>query len=145
MLIEREELICQSYQEAEKKSSWIWNGATQSGEQFLLINDGNEDKILGFCTKRFLKILCNVNCVFMDGTFFSSPKLFIQVYTLHGVYKINEKEQIIPLIYLLLPSKSKDIYIRMFQLIKRAAIDEHLIFNPTNFQIDFEAATIEAI
>ena len=70
-------------------------------------------------------------------TFFSSPKLFIQVYTLHGVYKINEKEQMIPLVYLLLPSKSKDIYIRMFQLIQRATIDEHLVFNPTNFQIDF--------
>jgi len=118
-------------------------------EDFLLVNDGMENKILVFGTKNFLKFLCNSKCVFMDGTFFSAPKLFFQLYTLHGIYKVrvgeNENEVMVPFIYALLPSKSKETYIRLFLLIKNAAISQHLVFNPPNFQIDFEMSAIQAI
>jgi len=47
-------------------------------------SEGNYDKIIIFGTEGFLKRLCSSEIVFMDGTFKSAPKLFMQIYTLHS-------------------------------------------------------------
>jgi len=46
-------------------------------------SEGNDEKIIIFGTDGFLKRLCSSEIVFMDGSFKSAPKLFMQIYTLH--------------------------------------------------------------
>lgn len=46
-------------------------------------SEGNDEKIIIFGTDGFLKRLCSSEIVFMDGTFKSAPKLFMQICTLH--------------------------------------------------------------
>jgi len=50
---------------------------------FFLGSDGDDDKIVIFGTEGFLRILCTAEVIFMDGTFKSALKLFLQIYTLH--------------------------------------------------------------
>jgi len=50
---------------------------------FFLGSDGDDDKIVIFGTEGFLRRLCTAEVIFMDGTFKSAPKLFLQIYTLH--------------------------------------------------------------
>ena len=81
---------------------------------FLQINDGTEDRILGFFSDDCLKILCNSKTVMMDGTFRVVPKLFGQLYSLHAEFL----GEIMPVCYFLLPSKETETYVRMFRLLK---------------------------
>ncbi|KAE9524466.1 hypothetical protein AGLY_015187 [Aphis glycines] len=115
--------------------------STNDGRDFLLGSEGNDDKIIIFGTEGFLKRLCSSEIVFMDGTFKSALKLFMQIYTLHcfvmGV--------MVPMVYALLPNKSTNTYTRMFNIIKEAALRNDLAFKPKTFQIDFEIGMIVAI
>ena len=54
---------------------------TESSENFLHFNDGEANKIICFGSKKFFEIICNSECIFMDGTFYSAPKQFLQLYT----------------------------------------------------------------
>ena len=114
---------------------------TISDEEFLLINDGSEKRILGFCTQESLEIVCESPSVFMDGTFRVVPELFRQLYTVHCFYK----GQMMPSVYFLLPDGTSDTYCRMFTSLKNAAESRGLIFRPVHFQLDFEVAAIKAI
>lgn len=64
---------------------------TDSGESFLIFDSGtivkedkSEERLLIFGTKANLKFLVECNEFFMDGTFMIAPKLFNQLYTIHG-------------------------------------------------------------
>ena len=73
-----------------KRADLVLNGnwiKTNDKKDFLLIDDGQEDKILVFGTLEFLQKLCNCKTIFMDGTFYISPEIFSQMYTLHGFYR----------------------------------------------------------
>lgn len=123
----------------------VWT-KTRSGEDFLLINDATPakhfaDRILGFCTGSSLKILAGTRTVFMDGTFDVVPRIFGQLYTLHGFYK----GQMLPLAYFLLPDKEAQTYTRMFNLLREKAEDIGLAFEPQAFQVDYEASILKAI
>jgi len=83
---------------------------TIKGEDFLLVNN-NKTNILGFSTVRNVQALCSLNTIFIDGTYKSCPKLFYQLFTIHGVLNNNY----IPLVYFLLPSKSANCYTYAFQ------------------------------
>ncbi|RNA44990.1 hypothetical protein BpHYR1_007574 [Brachionus plicatilis] len=52
--------------------------------------------------------------LFADGTFDITPRLFLQVYTIHAI--INEK--CLPLIYCLMPGKIKALYSRVLDVTK---------------------------
>ncbi|KAL4154075.1 hypothetical protein QTP88_001908 [Uroleucon formosanum] len=114
---------------------------TNDGRDYLLGSDGDDDKIVIFGTESFLRRLCTVEVIFMDGTFKSAPKLFLQIYTLN--YCVQGI--MVPMAYALLPNKTSATYNRIFNLIKEAAIRIDLIFNPKCFQIDFEIGMIMAI
>ena len=58
---------------------------TTTGDQFLLADDGDNNKILVFGTADNLRHLSNANTIFGDGTFYASPVLFKQLYTLHAL------------------------------------------------------------
>ena len=91
---------------------------TTADDRFLLINDGTYDIILVFTTDNNLQLLANNdnNTIYADGTFDTCPPLFTQLYTLHALVD----GEIFPLVFVLLPGKSEDIYIRLFNLLKTA-------------------------
>ena len=51
---------------------------------------------------------------YADGTFKAAPPLFTQIYTIHAV-KYNST---IPTVFALMPNKSQDTYVRLFNAIK---------------------------
>lgn len=64
---------------------------TTTGEPFLLYDSRNDvhqndtaERIIMFSTKAALDFLAMCDISFMDGTFFSGPALFEQMYTIHG-------------------------------------------------------------
>ena len=89
---------------------------TLSGLDFLVRDStmGNE-RILIFTTS------ANVNCLaqsyfwIMDGTFKTVPNIFRQLYTIHGYVGGSENSRIMPLVYVLMSSKSEECYQRLFQ------------------------------
>ncbi|XP_018495401.1 uncharacterized protein LOC108864373 [Galendromus occidentalis] len=125
-------------QEIHLENQWT---RTLTGATFLLFDDGDEDRILGFSTNDLMISLCNASTIFKDGTFRVVPKLFTQLYTLHGYYR----GQMIPFACFLLPEKTEETYVRMFNLIRNHAISLGRTFNPRAFQLDFEVATLKAL
>lgn len=73
---------------------------TTADDRYLLINDGTYDRILVFATDNNLQLLANNdnNTIYADGTFYTCPSLFAQLYTLHAL-----DGEIFPLVFALLP------------------------------------------
>ncbi|XP_064479745.1 uncharacterized protein LOC135393150 [Ornithodoros turicata] len=114
---------------------------TLDDANFLLVDDGTEDKILIFSTQANLQKLCRTNTIFIDGTFKVTPRLFAQLYTVHAEYL----GAIFPFVYALLPDKSRLSYRRLFWHIKHAAGVYGYEFNPERVVCDYEAAAIRAV
>lgn len=51
--------------------------------EFVLFDDGNEERIIGLCSSKGRQIASEGKTCFMDGTFKSSSKQFYKVYTVH--------------------------------------------------------------
>ena len=114
---------------------------TLSGERFLLCDDRDADKIVMFATQENLKLLSEANSIYMDGTFEVCPSMFYQLYTINAF--IHGKQ--FPLLYALLPAKSREVYNRMFMLLKESMQNFGIqIINPQNVIFDFELALIQA-
>ena len=106
-----------------------------------MIDDGDVDKILVFCTTKFFRLMCSSDTLIMDGTFSSVPKLFCQLYSIHTL--INKT--MITLLYALLPDKSSRTYARLFRLLQDKATDLELVLSPQRFLIDFEYSVITVL
>ena len=76
---------------------------TKTGENFLIYDSKDKDRLLIFATERNLQLLNSSQQWFMDGTFNSVPSLFHQLLTIHG--EINGQHY--PLIYALMPNKTQ--------------------------------------
>lgn len=87
---------------------------TKSGEQFLLSSLDNNNIII-FATKRNLEIMETCETLYCDGTFDQAPKLFKQLYTIHG--KVKNKG-VFPLVYALLYNQSRETYRLLLEEIK---------------------------
>lgn len=74
---------------------------------------------------------------FCDGTFKVSPRLFCQLYTIH----VDLNNQTIPVLYALLPYKTKEIYYNLFTIVK-SFIPEA---NPNRIVVDFEQIVIKSL
>ena len=85
-----------------------------SGERFLLRNEGSSDRILIFSTDAMLHLLCNLEAIYADGTFQVCPSMFMQLFTINGFIHGQQ----FPLVYALLPSKTRADYNRMFTYLK---------------------------
>jgi hypothetical protein len=110
-------------------------------EQFLFADDGNADKILMFTTARNLTNLVSADIIYGDGTFYTSPTQFTQLYTLHAMVD----DVMYPLVFGLLPGKSKEIYDCYFNLLKITCQQHQLQLTPQTFFIDFETATCNSV
>lgn len=98
-------------------------------ENFLVCDDGDEEKILIFSSKIARQIISGTRhpsgAYFGDGTFKSVPPPIYQLYTVHLDLGFNyATTNIAPVIYGLLPNKSQETYKRFFSMIK-----EKLNFN----------------
>jgi hypothetical protein len=91
------------------------------------------NRIIIFSTTSNMEILSSSNCWIGDGTFKMAPSNFVQVYVLFGRV-VNEY---IPLVYVLLENKTKNIYNIMFKKLKELIKKDNL----KTLILDFEEAT----
>lgn len=111
------------------------NTKTQKNEQFCFCDDNRE--IFVFTTTENLKLLCDSEEVFGDGTFDFAPKFFTQLYTLH----VFKNGYTLPLVFSFLPKKDEVTYNKMWTLIKDLCVNltNHQLNIPV-FVVDFEQA-----
>ena len=103
----------------------------------VLHDSGKEDekRILALGDEELLKEL-NAELVLADGTFDKSPELFFQLYSFH----VEVGNSYPPVVYFLLPDKTKETYERMIAVILQLCPQ----FSPLRLLIDFESAVIKA-
>lgn len=108
---------------------------------FLVVEDGDQDKILVFSTNTARRIMKKGEYYFADGTFKSTPKPYYQLYVLHLDLKSDENStNIVPVVYALLPNKTEQTYTRLFILIK-----QRFNIEIKAFKSDYEIAQINAV
>uniref|UniRef100_A0A1E1WV05 FLYWCH-type domain-containing protein n=1 Tax=Pectinophora gossypiella TaxID=13191 RepID=A0A1E1WV05_PECGO len=109
-------------------------------ENFLVAEDGTEEKILIFMTKLSKKVMRKARLWFGDGTFKSVPRPFYQLFTLHmDLNSDKNTTNIVPILYALLPNKNQRTYIRLFEIIKKLGFKIH------HFKCDYEIAIMNAV
>lgn len=112
---------------------------TIDGDAFVLHDSGaddGDDRMILFSTHEFMSKLELCDHWFADGTFKTVPRLFAQLYTIHAVVD----EQVIPMVFALLPSKTQTTYERMLD----ATIELYPDLSPETVMMDFEIAAINA-
>lgn len=114
---------------------------TTDGRRFLLIDDGQADRIVVYATDEQIQRLCHLRTWWMDGTFTSNPEIFAQLYTVN--LKIDG--EFAPQCWCLLPDKTAATYTRLFHLLKQAATAANQQLQPTCIHIDFEQAVMQAV
>ncbi|KAF0762090.1 FLYWCH-type domain-containing protein [Aphis craccivora] len=60
------------------------NTNTKQGEPFLLINDEEKHIIIVTCESN-MRFLCEIDDLYMDGTFKYAASFFMQMFTIHGI------------------------------------------------------------
>lgn len=114
----------------------------EDGSSFLLEDNNFGERLIILCGRNGKESLKCHTDFFMDGTFKSCSKQFKQIYTIHADYGSSEEvTNIHPVLFALLPNKTKDTYVRLFLCIIQVIPE----WNPINVTIDFEAATMSAL
>ncbi|XP_065927384.1 uncharacterized protein [Magallana gigas] len=99
------------------------------------------NRILSFATTDNLQDLAASETFFCDGTFYTCPSLFYQIFTIH----IMTDDQMTPVVYALLPGKNQATYTRLFTLLSDKMNGLGLQFSPTSVLADFETAVHNSI
>jgi MULE transposase domain len=108
-------------------------------EQFLMYDSGNDllpGRMLIFATRTGLQLLSRSSEWFSDGTFSTAPVFFEQLYTIHVV----QYNAVLPVVYALLPNKSRATYVKMLQQLKNLQPG----LQPQFLMTDFEQAALQA-
>ena len=113
---------------------------TTSEEQFLQADDGDIDKILLFSTTENLLHLCDAETIYCDGTFYTAPPMFNQIFTIHAFVG----DVMFALVFSLLPKRDTATYNIFFTLLKDIASRHNLNFSPRRVSLDFECASRNA-
>src|SRR5206468_4238625 len=111
-------------------------GDTNYQERFLLYSgQGGQLQIFGADTE--LQLLHATDFIICDGTFEMSPQSSYQLYTLHGF----SHSEGMPLVWGLLPNKTKATYNEFFGTVKNALINKYGELRRNQAIVtDFEAA-----
>lgn len=111
---------------------------TKKGDDFILYDSGkgHEERMVILGTLTNLSILKRCKLWMVDGTFKSTPVLFYQLYTIHGLLD----SATFPLIYALLPNKTYATYKKMLTEIKTLRSE----LAPATVLMDFEQAVMRA-
>jgi hypothetical protein len=75
--------------------------------------------------------MCDVDDIFIDGTFKYCPKHFHQLYSIHGCKNVNY----VPLLFALLPSKEKAVYRTFWNVVFKLCDDQNLKFEPKTINL----------
>lgn len=110
---------------------------TKLAENFMLVND-DVNNIVMFSTEKNLQFLVTCEFLLMDGTFYSAPSLFTQIFIIFGKKKCVH----VPLVFILLTSKEEAAY--------EHALRKLTVFLPQNYTprtvyVDFEEAIHSAV
>ena len=118
---------------------------TLSGEENFLLRDSTvgNNRILIFSTAAEIRYLAQAMYWIMDGTFKTVPTLFQQLYTIHAPVG-GENSRILPLVYVLMTSKSQECYTRLFEDLRDLAEERELELEPLYIITDFELGVINA-
>ncbi len=87
-----------------------------------------------------MEIICAVEAVYGDGTFYVAPQMFTQLYTLHAMHH----NEMLPLVYALLPTKDGATYSRMLTCLDTKLARMGLVLNPQIVVLDFKNAAHNA-
>lgn len=111
-------------------------------ENFLVIEEGDDNKMLVFCTNLSRQLIRENACtIYGDGTRKRASKPFRQIYTLHAeIGSTTTRPNIVPIVYCLLPDQTQTTYERLFTSLK-----EELGLDICHFKSDFEIAQINAV
>ncbi|KAF7693711.1 hypothetical protein CDIK_2156 [Cucumispora dikerogammari] len=79
---------------------------------FFLLHDSTngDDRVLIFSTEKNLEFLARSPDWYANSTFKTVPRLFYQLYTIHGV----SQNRAIPAVFALLAGKTSRIYLQLF-------------------------------
>ena len=95
-----------------------------------------------FSTETNLKFVSEPDIhLFADGTFQYCPKFYYQLYTIH----VFRNGQYIPCAFFLLPDKTKQTYINMFQHLVQSCPQSEVNIDISVLHLDFEIAVHEAV
>lgn len=75
---------------------------TISDDDFLLVNDRDDDKIMIFSTEENLRLMTDVKAFYMDGTFSTCPALFYKVCYISSNHSLVLHSQILPFLLLII-------------------------------------------
>src|SRR4051812_2350743 len=81
----------------------------------------------------------------MDGTFKTVSTIFKQLYIIHGCVGGNDNSRILPLVYVLMTSKSEECYRKLFQDLIEFSEEQDIDLQPQFVLTDFEIVAINAI
>lgn len=94
----------------------------------------DENRILVFASAQGLRDLVRYKSWGFDGTFKYCPKIFVQLFTIHG----QDGTSSVPQVFALLPSKTEETYAQVFSILK------DLQPEPQDVMMDFEMASYNA-
>ncbi|XP_062591979.1 uncharacterized protein LOC134253475 [Saccostrea cucullata] len=115
---------------------------TETGQQFLLLDDTFlNTRIITYATTDNLGDLAASETFFCDGTFYTCPSLFHQIFSIHVRIDDVMTSNVCPL----LPGKSQAIYTRFFSTLQEKINDLGLQFCPTSALTDFETVIHNSI
>jgi hypothetical protein len=87
---------------------------TTANQRFLLADDGNAERMLIFSSQKNLTHFTAADIIYGDGTFYTCPDVFTQLYTFHTYVDGT----MYPLVqYALLPGKGEKVYTRFLTLL----------------------------
>ena len=115
---------------------------TVTGDRLLLFDDSEQtNRMTVFTTSENLTALSAAKIFYCDGTFYTCPSMFHQIYSIH----IMIDGTMTPVVYALLPGESQFVSTRFFTLLKEHMSRLNLSFTPTRAFADFKVAVHNAI
>ena len=124
--------------EIDLTGDWV---NTLSGERYLLGNEGFSNCILIFSKDAMLYLLCDLDTIYVDRTFQVCLSMFMQLFTINGFVHAQQ----FPVVYALLPSKTRADYNRMFTYLKEELQNRGLQMSPQSVMANFELVVIKSL
>ena len=124
--------------------SGIWTQTHDLGRFLLLDKQLTGGRMLVFGSDRVLSRLPEFELLEGDGTFFSCPDMFSQVYSLHGILPSRTTDRTavsIPILYAFLPNKEQSTYEQLFLCLREYMLENAIpVSTILKCKFDFEVA-----
>ena len=121
---------------------------TVDSKPYLLFNEvvsvkknTKKHRIIAYCSENQLKILEASEQWHIDGTFYTAPKMFYQIYTISAWIH----EEMFTCAHIMLPSKERDVYVVTLEKLREHAKARNITLAPKRGVSDFEFAAIGAM